>query len=72
MNHEEQLAKRKKKFQDTKGMICSNGNRGHDWMPIAWNISPASKHVATIMCGCCFCQISINDGYEFGAKPKDL
>jgi hypothetical protein len=69
MNFEEQAEKRREKFEATRDMICSMGNKGHDWIPVSWNIGPDSKHVATLMCGRCFCNISINDGYEFGAKP---
>lgn len=71
MNFEEQAEKRRKRFESTKNMICLTGNKGHEWIPVSWNINSNSRHVATLMCGKCFCNISINDAYEFGAKPKD-
>lgn len=63
--------KQKEKWENTKNMICSNGNQGHAWLPVSWSVGRDSKHVSTIMCTRCFCHLSINDGYRFGAKPTE-
>ena len=51
-----------------KATECDSDSKLHEWIPLAWSISPHAKHVSTLMCAKCFHEINISEAFEHRIK----